>query len=162
VFVERAASTGQVRAREVPSTGKEDNKPPTSVLDFARLTVIFADPLLLAQFYDELKRKFKILRVNNKFNAEAKDQQMTQPHVHINFLYEEHVCEVQLILEDFLLIKDYSHKPYEILRRVQDKHGNDIMSQIPEDKLAQIIEDVIGGGVYCKHPGAASYPIIPT
>jgi len=42
---------------------------------------------------------------------------MTQPpNVHINFLYMGHVCEVQLILEDFMLIKDYSHKPSEILR----------------------------------------------
>jgi len=80
VFVERAANTGQVRAREVPGTSEREvqgrQRASDSVLDFARLTVIFADPLLLAQFYDELKQKeqqseeksFKILRVKSRIS----------------------------------------------------------------------------------------------
>jgi len=145
---------------------KEENERPSSVLDYSRLTVIFADPLLLADFHDKLRRKqaeyhvhdgdFTILRVINKFNQERPMKQ--PPNVHINFMFEGHVCEVQLILEDFMLIKDYSHKPYEIVRLVQDQSGNNILAQMTRDQRHKVIEHVIAEGVYCRHPGAASYP----
>jgi len=68
------------------------------------------------------------------------------------------VCEVQLILEDFMLIKDYSHKPYELVRLVQDKQGNDILPLLSKEQVDKLIEGVIAEGVFCKHPGAARYP----
>jgi len=172
-------------AARVAAKCEEENERPldSSVLDFARLTVVFADPLLLAEFYDELKRweeeedeqkegereeeeekekqegdrgrgvgrkpqQFKILRVINKFKQKRPMKQ--PPNVHIKFLYEEqHVCEVQLILEDFMLIKDYSHKPYELVRLVQDKQGNDILPLLSKEQVDKLIEGVIAGGCDC-------------
>jgi len=176
-------------AARVAAKCEEEAERASSVLDFARLTVVFADPLLLAEFYDELKRmgeeeegeeeekkeegdkgggmvegsgkqkpRFKILRVINKFKQ--KERPMKQPpNVHINFLFENHVCEVQLILEDFMLIKDYSHKPYELVRLAQDKQGNNILPLLSEKQVDKLIEGVIAEGVFCKHPGAARYPL---
>jgi len=164
-------------AARVAAKCEEEAEQASSVLDFARLTVVFADPLLLAEFYDELKRReeeknseekdlgegsdkpqFKILRVINKFKQKRPMKQ--PPNVHINFLYEGHVCEEQPILEDFMLIKDYSHKPYELVRLAQDKKGKNTLPDLPQQQVDKLIEGVIAEGVFCKHPGAARYPLL--
>lgn len=90
---------------------------PDGVLDYVRAMVIFADPLLLALFYEQLAKQrehFTILQVKNKFveavhALEAKEGYITQPpNMHINLEFQGHVCEVQLTLEDFALIKEYN------------------------------------------------------
>ena len=127
-----------------------------TVLDYARLTVVFADPLLLSVFYEELRSKLTsaIVRVNNKF-VQAQNDMTQPPNIHINFEFEDHICEVQLTLEDFALIKDYSHKPYEILRIARDDSG---AMKTDETQLREAMEHIIAEGVYCPHPGTASYP----
>jgi len=127
---------------------------PVRVLDYARTSLVFADPLLLGVFFEEFRKreKFKILRVQNKFTLA---RPLTEPpNVHINFEFGGHVCELQLTLEDFALIKDYSHKPYEIVRIAKTKLGELKNS----DKLREAVEDLIAEGVYYPHPGTGCYP----
>ena len=149
--------------------------PPRSVLDYTRATVVFADPLLLALFFDLFKVTFKVVRVTNKFlllekkkkgnnndnkeGQEAEEQLPQPPNVHVNFVFEGHVCEVQLFLEDFLWIKEFSHKPYEIVRLARDKKGKKkIMADSKE--LREAVEHILAEGVYDPHPGPELYPLL--
>lgn len=159
--------------------------PPRSVLDYTRATVVFADPLLLALFFDLFKATFKVVRVMNKFllldkkqkkninknkdkghevkeegeGAEGAEQLPQPPNVHVNFVFEGHVCEVQLFLEDFLWIKEFSHKPYEIVRLARDKKGNKKKQKEADSKeLREAVEHILAEGVYDPHPGPALYP----
>lgn len=96
------------------------------VLDYVRVTVVFADPLLLAEFCGEFRKlgsRWAVARVQNKFKLARPLQEPPNVRAH-NFEFGGHVFELQLTLEDFALIKDYSHKPYEIVRIAKPKRAS--------------------------------------
>lgn len=128
--------------QKIGSEGKAGN-----VLDYLRATIVMADPALLAMFYRalQLNSNFVIKRVKNKLLFEDLDQ---PPNVHINLEFCGHVGEIQSILEDFLLIKEYSHKPFE-LTRIGWVNG----AMVKGAELEAVVEYVVSAGVYVSHPG---------
>lgn len=126
---------------------------PATVLDYARATVVFADPRLLCLFFTELTKvsDFVMLRVKNKF---VERRATEPPDIHINLEFQGHICEILLMLEDFFLIKEYSHDPYDIIRIVRDEHNQ----PKPDDELQAAKEQLISDGVYYKHPNRTMYP----
>jgi hypothetical protein len=86
------------------------------LLDVARATFTFEDPYALSVFFELLKRTFTVVRVKNKLADTEHLEPMERTNVLINVKVDDpmcglpHIAEVQLILQDFALIKRTLHK----------------------------------------------------
>lgn len=123
------------------------------VTDYLRATVVMADPALLAMFHLALatdSHHFSIKRCKNKLLFENLKE---PPNVHLNLEFRGHIGEIQLILEDFMLIKEYSHKVFELTRI--GVVGENLVAGAA---LQQAVKYVASTGVYVLHPGKEDYP----
>jgi len=129
----------------------------SSIFDYLRATIVMADPALLAMFYWVLKREWEVVRVKNKHRKGKTQASYHQPpNLHVNVCFHGHVAEIQLILEDFIMIKEYSHKPFEVLRIGLDDPTGDNVKQGKE--LDEAVTAIVSAGVYLEHPGSVDYP----
>eukprot|EP00439_Symbiodinium_sp_Y106_P003530 s5117_g1.t1 len=89
------------------------------VCDFLRATIYAADPFALALAFHEFQKRFKIVRVKNKFaNEKLKKEERT--NILVNFCAEtedmKQIGEVQFLMQEYLTAKSIQHMYYDVAR----------------------------------------------
>lgn len=89
------------------------------VCDFLRATIYAADPFALALAFHEFQKRFKIVRVKNKFaNEKLKTEERT--NILVNFWVEtedmKQIGEVQFLMQEYLTAKSIQHMYYDVAR----------------------------------------------
>ena len=86
------------------------------LLDIARCTVCFDDPLTLVFFYGVLCALAEVVRVKNRFGKP------TQRDMMLNLrMPNGHIVEVQLGIDKLFLIRSWDHPMYQIARTQSDE-----------------------------------------
>ncbi|CAE7618972.1 unnamed protein product [Symbiodinium microadriaticum] len=100
--------------------GKKKEQPLARyVCDFLRATIYAADPFALALAFHEFQKRFKIVRVKNKFaNEKLKTEERT--NILVNFWIEtedmKQIGEVQFLMQEYLTAKSIQHMYYDVAR----------------------------------------------
>ncbi|CAE7231974.1 unnamed protein product [Symbiodinium sp. CCMP2592] len=117
---ERALAKINTDYQEDFKAGKKKEEPLARyVCDFLRATIYAADPFALALAFHEFKKRFKIVRVKNKFaNEKLKTEERT--NILVNFWVEsgdmKQIGEVQFLMQEYLTAKSIQHMYYDVAR----------------------------------------------
>ncbi|CAE7231978.1 unnamed protein product [Symbiodinium sp. CCMP2592] len=117
---ERALAKINTDYQEDFKAGKKKEEPLARyVCDFLRATIYAADPFALALAFHEFKKRFKIVRVKNKFaNEKLKTEERT--NILVNFWVEsgdmKQIGEVQFLMQEYLTAKSIQHLYYDVAR----------------------------------------------
>ncbi|CAE7231983.1 unnamed protein product [Symbiodinium sp. CCMP2592] len=117
---ERALAKINTDYQEDFQAGKKKEQPLARyVCDFLRATIYAADPFALALAFHEFQKRFKIVRVKNKFaNEQLKTEERT--NILVNFWVEsgdmKQIGEVQFLMQEYLTAKSIQHMYYDVAR----------------------------------------------
>lgn len=111
-----------VRKIEQDYTGEME--PVRHVLDFVRVTIIFACPYHIALFFTLVSTRLRVVRVKNRFLEPVRDTEYRDILLNIDFEHDgtRHIVEMQLTLEVIAALKRFQHKPYAVLRQITLDH----------------------------------------